>query len=375
MAAPRGVTTRSIARSSRCSSFVSLGIPGGGRSQGAPLFAIVLLVRSPGFARSAESSSSHGLRRREGQDGRGRRRSAPVNASCSEHTRRNERENLSVQPRPSRPTVTPRPGSPSSPPAAVPARRLMAGDGRRADGGRWDPARRPHRRFLGCAADRGARGGAERDHSARARGAPAAADAGARLPARVDRGRPHPRHRGRRDRGGAPGRQLRLGSARVARGRCRERRARGRSSARTTCPRSASRIGSRSRQGIIAWTDVPGIVFLEIDGLALPVLRRAMRDGNAPTMARWLADGSHQPGGVGDRSLLADRREPGRDPAGIERGHLGLPLGGEGDGDADDVLGAARLRGDRAAALRPASACSPTAAPAAATCSPAKRTR
>jgi uncharacterized membrane protein YvlD (DUF360 family) len=40
-------------------------------------------------------------------------------------------------------------------------------------------------------------------------------------------------------------------------------------------------------------TDVPGIVYLEIDGLALPVLQRAMRDGNAPNMARWLADGSH----------------------------------------------------------------------------------
>ena len=37
-------------------------------------------------------------------------------------------------------------------------------------------------------------------------------------------------------------------------------------------------------------TDAPGIVFLEIDGLALPVLRRAMRDGNAPHMARWVAD-------------------------------------------------------------------------------------
>ena len=48
------------------------------------------------------------------------------------------------------------------------------------------------------------------------------------------------------------------------------------------------------RQGIIASTDVPGIVYLEIDGLALPVLRRAMRDGNAPTMARWLADGTHR---------------------------------------------------------------------------------
>ncbi len=41
-------------------------------------------------------------------------------------------------------------------------------------------------------------------------------------------------------------------------------------------------------------TDVPGIIFLEIDGLALPVLRRAMRDGNAPEMARWLQEGTHR---------------------------------------------------------------------------------
>ncbi|HEY7149472.1 MAG TPA: phage holin family protein [Gaiellaceae bacterium] len=48
------------------------------------------------------------------------------------------------------------------------------------------------------------------------------------------------------------------------------------------------------RQGGVTRTDVPGIVFLEIDGLALPVLRRAMRDGNAPNMARWLADDTHR---------------------------------------------------------------------------------
>jgi uncharacterized membrane protein YvlD (DUF360 family) len=47
------------------------------------------------------------------------------------------------------------------------------------------------------------------------------------------------------------------------------------------------------RQGGGERTDVPGIIYLEIDGLALPVLRRAMRDGNAPTMARWLAEGTH----------------------------------------------------------------------------------
>jgi uncharacterized membrane protein YvlD (DUF360 family) len=48
------------------------------------------------------------------------------------------------------------------------------------------------------------------------------------------------------------------------------------------------------RQGGGEHTDVPGILYLEIDGLALPVLRRAMRDGNAPTMARWLAEDTHE---------------------------------------------------------------------------------
>ena len=39
---------------------------------------------------------------------------------------------------------------------------------------------------------------------------------------------------------------------------------------------------------------VPGVYFLEIDGLAHDVLRRAIRDGNAPNLARWLHDGSHR---------------------------------------------------------------------------------
>ena len=39
---------------------------------------------------------------------------------------------------------------------------------------------------------------------------------------------------------------------------------------------------------------VPGVYFLEIDGLAYEVLRRAIRDGNAPNLARWVHDGSHQ---------------------------------------------------------------------------------
>jgi len=48
------------------------------------------------------------------------------------------------------------------------------------------------------------------------------------------------------------------------------------------------------RQGEQTHTDVPGIIFLEIDGLALPVLQRAMRDGNVPEMNRWRSAGTHR---------------------------------------------------------------------------------
>lgn len=52
--------------------------------------------------------------------------------------------------------------------------------------------------------------------------------------------------------------------------------------------RIAHRLGGNGR------TDVAGIVFLEIDGLALPVLRRAIRDGTTPEMARWVESGTHR---------------------------------------------------------------------------------
>jgi len=41
-------------------------------------------------------------------------------------------------------------------------------------------------------------------------------------------------------------------------------------------------------------TDVPGVLFLEIDGLAEPILSRALADGTMPHLARWLAEGSHR---------------------------------------------------------------------------------
>jgi uncharacterized membrane protein YvlD (DUF360 family) len=43
-------------------------------------------------------------------------------------------------------------------------------------------------------------------------------------------------------------------------------------------------------------TDVPGVILFEIDGLGEGVLREALRDGHAPTIARWCAeeDGTHR---------------------------------------------------------------------------------
>jgi putative membrane protein len=54
------------------------------------------------------------------------------------------------------------------------------------------------------------------------------------------------------------------------------------------------------------------------------------------------------PDRMGDRPLLADRRQPGRHPARLQRGHPRLPLGREGDRARDQLLLPCRLRGDRA---------------------------
>ena len=119
---------------------------------------------------------------------------------------------------------------------------------------------------------------------------------------------------------------------------------------------------------------MPGIIFLEIDGLALPVLQRAMRDGSAPNMARWLEDDGYR---------LAEWETDLSSQTGASQ--AGILLGSNEDipafrwveketGTRDDVLGAATTAPRSSAAARPGSACSPTAARAAATSSPARPT-
>jgi uncharacterized membrane protein YvlD (DUF360 family) len=41
-------------------------------------------------------------------------------------------------------------------------------------------------------------------------------------------------------------------------------------------------------------TEIPGVILFEIDGLAEPILRRALSDGYAPNMTRWLEERTHR---------------------------------------------------------------------------------
>src|SRR6266480_4917548 len=100
--------------------------------------------------------------------------------------------------------------------------------------------------------------------------------------------------------------------------------------------RVTQRIARRSGERTI--TDAPGVVFLEIDGLGLPVLQRAMRDGNTPTLARWVGDATHR---------LAEWETDLSSQTGASQS--GISLGREGYGEARRVLRSAGLRRDRAA--------------------------
>jgi len=57
--------------------------------------------------------------------------------------------------------------------------------------------------------------------------------------------------------------------------------------------RNVVRVQSRGRETVNR-TNVPGVLFLEIDGLAHEVLERAIAAGNTPTIAAWIERGSHE---------------------------------------------------------------------------------
>jgi hypothetical protein len=122
-------------------------------------------------------------------------------------------------------------------------------------------------------------------------------------------------------------------------------------------------------------TEEPGLIFLEIDGLGLPTLRRAMRDGSAPELARWLAE---------DGYALTEWETDLSSQTGASQ--AGILLGSNDDipafrwvekesGRQIDVLEAGPTAPRSNGGARPASACLPAAVRAAATCFPARPSR
>lgn len=56
--------------------------------------------------------------------------------------------------------------------------------------------------------------------------------------------------------------------------------------------RRMSRQARRRTKGTNV-TDVPGVVFVQFDGVSFDVLRRALRSGDVPTLRRWINGGTH----------------------------------------------------------------------------------
>ncbi|GAA4397150.1 phage holin family protein [Fodinibacter luteus] len=53
----------------------------------------------------------------------------------------------------------------------------------------------------------------------------------------------------------------------------------------------AMRMGAK--EGEVPHSDVPGVVFVQLDGVPAPLLQNEIRAGNIPTISRWIRSGSH----------------------------------------------------------------------------------
>ena len=98
-------------------------------------------------------------------------------------------------------------------------------------------------------------------------------------------------------------------------------------------------------------TKEPGLVIVQIDGLAQPILAQQVRAGRVPFISHWIRSGEMTPRQVDGAAALADLGQPGGHPARQQQLHPGVPLVGEGR-PADARLEPSRRRdGDRAPCL------------------------
>ena len=223
---------------------------------------------------------------------------------------------------------------------------------------RGDRSARERRQLHRRARRRGADRGAQRRAPPRARGAPPAVHAGARLRARARARRADAAARLAHQHEDDQGRLVRLGTARVGPDLGVDARARG-------------DLRRQRRRHVLAEGDPADRAPSGRDGQhrrPRNPLPRDRRPGQARAPAgdprrQRAADGElararhAPPRRVGDGPQLADGRESGRDPAGLQRGHPRFPLGREGHLEGDDLFLARRLRRDRAAARRTAAGC------------------
>ena len=95
----------------------------------------------------------------------------------------------------------------------------------------------------------------------------------------------------------------------------------------------------------------PGFVIIQVDGLAEPILRNALRTGYMPFISRLAGLRRVPPRQVGGPRAVDDLGRPGRHPPRCPRRHPGLPLVGEGARLPDGLEPSGRRLRDRASRL------------------------
>ena len=95
-------------------------------------------------------------------------------------------------------------------------------------------------------------------------------------------------------------------------------------------------------------SDKPGIVIIQIDGLAHPILAHQIRAGRVPFISKWVRTRPDDPRPLGGAAALADVGQPGGHPARQQQLHPRVPLVGEGPQRDDGLEPSRGRRGDRA---------------------------
>ena len=73
-------------------------------------------------------------------------------------------------------------------------------------------------------------------------------------------------------------------------------------------------------------TEQPGVVIIQIDGLAYPILAGRIRAGSVNTLAGWVRNRSAPPVALGSHAAIDDLGQPGGHPARHQRRNPRFPL-------------------------------------------------